>query len=308
LAGIIMAFAGTKAGGVRFGLNNRTDPMPHAQFTNRIFVAIALFIMFATLTVTSTLAQTIEGTEGKLNVDDGGTGGLPVVFLHSFAGDTSHWSAQLAHLRKTRRAIAIDLRGHGKSDAPANGDYSVEAMVGDVDAVVNNLGLTRFVLVGHSMGGSTAIAYAAAHPDKVAGLVLASAAGKVPGDQAEKIIAAMTADFDKIYGDYWNKLLVGAKPDVLQKLNAGKSAMKPEAALAIIKAIFAFDPVAALNKYPGPKLAIVTPQNNTPADLHVLVKNLPHKEIIGTSHWLHMDKPEEFNVILDEFLNSLPKA
>ena len=172
--------------------------MQHAQLTTRIFLAIALFMMAATLTVTSTLAQAIEGPAGKLYVDDGGTGGLPVVFLHSFAGDTSHWSGQLAHLRKTRRAIAIDLRGHGKSDAPSNGDYAVEAVARDVDAVANSLGLTRFVLVGHSMGGSTAIAYAAAHPDKVAGLVLASAAGKVPVDQAEKIIAAMTADFDKV--------------------------------------------------------------------------------------------------------------
>ncbi|MDO8354389.1 MAG: alpha/beta hydrolase [Aestuariivirga sp.] len=230
------------------------------------------------------------------------------MFLHSFAGDTSHWSAQLAHLRKTRRAIAIDLRGRGKSDAPANGDYAVEAVTGDVDAVAINLGLTRFVLVGHSMGGSTAIAYAAAHPDKVAGLVLASAAGKVPVDQAEKIIAAMTADFDKVYGDYWNELLVGTKPDVLRKLIEGKNAMKPDAALAIIKAVFEFDTVAALNKYPGPKLAIITPQNNTPADLHMLVKDLPHKKIANTSHWLHMDKPDEFNVILDEFLNSLPKT
>ncbi len=282
--------------------------MHQAQLTTRIFLAIALFIVAATLTVTSTLAQTIDGSAGKLFVDDGGTGGLPVVFLNSFAGDTSHWSGQLAHLRKTRHAIAIDLRGHGKSDAPANGDYAVEAVAGDVDAVANSLGLTRFVLVGHSMGGSTAIAYAAAHPDKVAGLVLASAAGKVPADQSEKIMAAMTADFDKVYGDYWNKLLVGAKPEVLQKLNDGKSTMKPEAALAIIKAIFEFDPVAALNKYPGPKLAIITPQNNTPADLHKLVENLPHKEITNTSHWLHMDKPEEFNMILDEFLNSLPKT
>ena len=282
--------------------------MQHAQITTRIFLAIALVMVAATLTVTSTLAQTIEGPAGTLHVDDGGTGGLPVVFLHSFAGDTSHWSAQLAHLRKTRRAVAIDLRGHGKSDVPANGDYAVETLAGDVDAVANSLGLTRFVLVGHSMGGSTAIAYAAAHPDKVAGLVLASAAGKVPVDQAEKIMAAMTADFDKVYGDYWNKLLVGAKPEVQQKLNEGKSAMKPEAALVIINAIFEFDPVAALKKYPGPKLAIVTPQNNTPADLHILVKDLPHKEIANTSHWLHMDKPEEFNVILDEFLNSLPKT
>lgn len=282
--------------------------MQQAQLTTRIFLAIALVMMAATLTVTATLAQTIEGPAGKLHVDDGGAGSLPVVFLHSFAGDTSHWSGQLAHLRKTRRAIAIDLRGHGKSDAPTNGDYAVEAVAGDVDAVANSLGLTRFVLVGHSMGGSTAIAYAAAHPDKVAGLVLASAAGKVPVDQAEKIMAAMTADFDKVYGDYWNKLLIGAKPDVLQKLNEGKSAMKPEAALAIIKAIFEFDPVAALNKYPGPKLAIITPHNNTPADIHMLVENLPHKEITNTSHWLHMDKPEEFNMILDEFLTALPKT
>ena len=50
-------------------------------------------------------ADTISGPQGTLFVDDGGSGGVPVVFLHSFAGDTTHWTAQLEHLRTNRRAI-----------------------------------------------------------------------------------------------------------------------------------------------------------------------------------------------------------
>ena len=69
----------------------------------------------------------IAGPAGVLAVDDGGTGGLPVVFLHSYAGSKAHWAAQLAHLRKTRRAVAIDLRGHGDSAAPPDNVYSSPA-------------------------------------------------------------------------------------------------------------------------------------------------------------------------------------
>ena len=52
----------------------------------------------------------VPGPAGALYVDDGGEGGMPVVFLHSYAGSTTHWAAQLAHLRPQRRALAIDLR------------------------------------------------------------------------------------------------------------------------------------------------------------------------------------------------------
>jgi pimeloyl-ACP methyl ester carboxylesterase len=54
----------------------------------------------------------VEGPAGALAVDDGGEGGLPVVLVHSLAGNAGHWEAQLAHLRRTRRALALDLRGH----------------------------------------------------------------------------------------------------------------------------------------------------------------------------------------------------
>ena len=52
----------------------------------------------------------IMGPAGGLHVDDGGSGGLPVVFIHSFAGSAEHWTGQLDHLRRRRRAVALDLR------------------------------------------------------------------------------------------------------------------------------------------------------------------------------------------------------
>ena len=74
--------------------------------------------------------------------------------------------------------VAVDLRGHGRSEAPAAGDYAVESLAADIAAVVDALGLGRFVLVGHSMGGAAALAYADAHPERVAGLVLVGTPGK----------------------------------------------------------------------------------------------------------------------------------
>jgi pimeloyl-ACP methyl ester carboxylesterase len=66
--------------------------------------------------------ERVAGPAGSLHVDEGGTGGLPVVFVHSFSGSTVHWSEQLAHLRSERRAVALDLRGHGQSDPPEGDD------------------------------------------------------------------------------------------------------------------------------------------------------------------------------------------
>jgi len=86
-------------------------------------------------------------TPGGLFIDDRGDGGTPVLFVHSAAGSTELWAAQLDHLRASgRRAIAIDLRGHGRSRPPADGDYSIEGMAGDIEAAADHLGLTRFVL------------------------------------------------------------------------------------------------------------------------------------------------------------------
>ena len=138
--------------------------------------------------------ETVQGPAGVIHVDDGGSGGVPVVFVHSFAGSTAHWKPQLAHLRPSRRAIALDLRGHGMSAAPSGDEYSVEGFAADIDAAVTTLGLDKFVLVGHSLGGAAALAYAGAHPDRVAGLVLVGAPGKVPAEQSTLLIRSIEVD------------------------------------------------------------------------------------------------------------------
>jgi pimeloyl-ACP methyl ester carboxylesterase len=78
----------------------------------------------------------------ELYADDGGTGdSLPVLFLHSSAGNASQWSAQLEHLRPHRHAVALEWRGHGRSGVPTDGDYSFPAMAADVAEAVERLGL-----------------------------------------------------------------------------------------------------------------------------------------------------------------------
>ena len=247
----------------------------------------------------------VEGPVAQLQVDDGGTGGLAVVFVHSFAGSATHWQAQLAHLRTKRRAIAFDLRGHGKSAPPQDGDYAVSALASDIAAVVDDLGLERFVLVGHSIGGSAALAYAAAHPRRVAGLVLAGAPGKVPSEQAKTVIRALESDFDGAMRPYWEKLLSGAKPDVRKTIDHDAKTMSKEASLRLIRAAFDFDPLPALKRYPGPTLVLYTGGGDTPNDLQNVVPIVPHQKIEGTSHWMQMDDPAEFNRMLDAFLASV---
>jgi pimeloyl-ACP methyl ester carboxylesterase len=74
------------------------------------------------------------------------------------------------------------------------------------------------------------------------------------------------------------------------------------AALAIIEAIFAYDPLPALRACRGPVLIVDTQHGEGPGALHNQVPTVPRRVITGTSHWPHMDKPAEFNGILDEFL------
>lgn len=82
-------------------------------------------------------ATSVRDTAGTLFVDDGGAGGMPVLFLHSFGGSSVHRARQLAHERRSRRAVALDFRAHGKSAAPATMDYGVASFASDIGAVAD---------------------------------------------------------------------------------------------------------------------------------------------------------------------------
>lgn len=250
----------------------------------------------------------VQGAAGVLFVDDGGAGGIPVVFTHSFGGSTEHWKNQLAHLRQTRRVVAFDFRGHGQSDMPDNQQaYTADQLAEDISAVADSLNLGRFVLVGHSMGGSASIAYAGAHPEHVAGLVLVGTPGKTPPEQSKVVVQSLESDaYDKVMDDYMKRLLIQANPSSDSLVMGGIHKVEKEQSISIIKAMFEFDPLPDLKKFDGPKLIISTlAEEKQPNTLHKLVPEIPYKMVAGTSHWIMLDKPEEFNSMLDLFLGSV---
>lgn len=103
----------------------------------------------------------------------GPAGGTPgVLLLHGLMGRAAHWAATARRLSARYRAVALDQRGHGRSEKPSGVPFTRDAYVGDAVAALDRLGLGPAVVVGHAMGALTAWQLAAAHPDLVRGLVI----------------------------------------------------------------------------------------------------------------------------------------
>ncbi|MEO8217043.1 MAG: alpha/beta hydrolase [Acidobacteriota bacterium] len=247
----------------------------------------------------------VDGPGGKLWIDDGGRGGVPVIFVHGNGASSSQWSAQLAHLRMHRRSIAFDLRGMGHSDPAANGDYSVSAVSGDIGAVADALGIRRFVLVGHSYGGAIVGAYAAAHPDRIAGLVFVDSAGDLRGTAeagAAKFDAALrSAKGDAVIEAWFAPLLEPSTEAVQQQVLASAKATDREVFIAALQSLRSYDPILLRDRYRGPEL-IVARQAETSGSLQSIYGDVPVKLVSGSGHWIMLDQPEELNAILDGFL------
>ncbi|HBL30976.1 MAG TPA: alpha/beta hydrolase [Acidobacteria bacterium] len=251
----------------------------------------------------------IAGPAGNLYLRDGGaTGTLPILFLHSLGGNGGQWALQLDHLRRRRRAVALDFRGHGDSDPAENGAYAIPDLVGDVEAAVDQLGLRHFVLAGHSLGAAVAIEYAGKHPGRVSALLLADPNGDptlIPREQIDPFLAAVREDPLGEVGSYFRQLVAGGDRDagrwVLEDLQ-----LTHEAALtAALTGAMEHSPLPALARYKGPTLAILSDMNSLPYSLHRQVPGLATRLMHGTGHWLMMDRPEIFNHLLDEFLDAV---
>jgi pimeloyl-ACP methyl ester carboxylesterase len=178
-------------------------------------------------------------------------------------------------------------------------------MAADIAAVVDSLSLERFVLVGHSMGGGAALAYAGSHPERIAGLLLLDPIGdakQIPPAEAQAFLAGFESNYDSASQSYW-KTIAGADSAIQKRLLADLRATPKETVVPVLRSVMQFDPDPALARYTGPKFSVVTPYNDQPFSLHRLGPGFPHRIVTGTGHWIQLDKPDEFNQIMDEFLN-----
>lgn len=111
-----------------------------------------------------------------------------LLFIHGLGSYLKFWRYQLdAFAAQGYRVIALDLPGYGKSEKPASFPYTMEAMADAVHELAAALGAQRPVLVGHSMGGQTALSYGLRYPGDARALVLTSPAGFEKFSQKEKL-------------------------------------------------------------------------------------------------------------------------
>lgn len=116
-------------------------------------------------------AQAAPRAQPRLFSTDVGKG-IPVLLLHGWTCDSHDWSWQLPVLESTYRVVAVDLRGHGRSDVPPSGAYKPADYVGDIERfITNTYPGESFVVIGHSMGGQIGARLAAKRPDLVRALV-----------------------------------------------------------------------------------------------------------------------------------------
>lgn len=248
----------------------------------------------------------IRGPAGKLFVDDGGEGdGLAVLFIHGLGGSSDEWVYQLDHLRRERRALALDLRGHGRSDDSKGGGYGIPDYAVDVVTVADELGLDRFVLAGHSLGALVALDVAGRFPERVAGLLLVDPNGdatELPRQELETFLEAVDKDPLGEMRWYFKQLLVGSEPEVADRVLEALEQVDPRALHPSLESTFSQSPLPNLDRYPGPVVSVVSPLNDLPHSLHNLRDDLDTRLILGTSHWLMMDRPDALQEVLDELL------
>lgn len=126
-------------------------------------------------------------------LDWGTPGRPPILFLHGGGLNAHTWDLVCLGLRREHRCLALDQRGHGDSEWSPEMDYATESHVGDLEAFVDHLGLDRFVLVGMSLGGVNALAWAGRHGRRLAGLVLVDVGPEIRMPGVQKI-AAFTSE------------------------------------------------------------------------------------------------------------------
>lgn len=260
---------------------------------------------------------------------------LPIVLLHGFGASTFSWRQQLTLLGDRGRTVAFDRPAFGLTSRPMpeewTGDspYSLQANADQTVALMDELGIDKALLIGHSAGASVAVLVAAQHPDRVAGLVLEAPAvysqhetpsvvrGLLHTPQARRLgpllvrrIAGPGSD-DFIRSAFYDSTVVTA--GVLAGYRLPLKASDWDRALWEFSIAPQTDVAAVLNGVKAPTLVIAGTQDAIVPlpDSRRVASALPSARLVEfekTGHIPHEERPAQFANEVFRFLDELPEA
>jgi len=257
----------------------------------------------------------------------GKTDAPPLVLLHGLRGFSGTWRALAAALAGQFRLIAFDQRGRGESDWDPGHNYYTDAYLSDLEGVVDQLGLARFGLIGHSMGGTTSYVYAARHPERLAALVIEDI---VPGSSASGAGAArivremkeMPSGFESWAAarQYWRALRPSLSESAIEQRVIESLREEPDGRIGwrhdaegIRQTRIAPDPARMVDLWPvverikTPTLVIRGERSDfspasTVSQMCACNPNIRAVSVAAAGHYVHDDAPAEFLAQVRDFL------
>jgi non-heme chloroperoxidase len=267
-----------------------------------------------------TLVEVAPGV--RVFAQDVGTGAdrPPVVLVPGFGMTHEAWDRQVRVLTAAgRRVIAVDPRGHGRSDKPLDG-YDVPRLSDDLVAVLDALGVERCSLVGWSFGGQVAFRAAAAHPERVHRLALVASNalrasrsaefpfGREPGPTIEAMVELDVRDrFAARRTTIRSGFGSAPDPHVLDWMTAQSLLMPSWAAVACYHSMLGTDLVADLPKVTMPVLQVIGEDDpvHSAKGARWLAERLADSRLVtlaGCGHYPMFEAPDQLDRHLLDFL------
>ena len=259
---------------------------------------------------------TLDGV--RIHYTSYGAGEKVLLFVHGWSSDETVWKKQAPELAKSIRVLTVDLPGHGQSDQLQSAGqserpeiaYTMDYYARALDAVLHDAGLKKAVLVGHSNGTPVVRQFYRHYPDETAGLVIVDGSLRPLGtpEEMEKFIAPFRGpDYATVAGKFIDGITTPMK-DPAERAAVTSMMLRTPQRVAVSEFEATFDPALwRPDKIEVPVLVVLAKAPFWTDDYLNFVRDLAPKAQIetfdGVSHFLMLDKPEEFNQTLLAFLS-----
>ena len=244
----------------------------------------------------------------KLFYEDSGAGEPPLLLVHGWTCNHSHWAAQVRHFSPRHRVITVDLRGHGQSDAPQQ-EYAMPGFADDLAWLCEQLGVRRPVVIGHSMGGVVTLVMAGRHPDVVrAGILVDSPFPPTQGgfERLGPVIEGMSKpDYKEFAANFIGTMFSPQDdPQRKQEIMAGMLATPQHVLVGAMKGNAGTDLLTTADALKQPMLVISAGYMafSDPSLMKTRFSRFRFGQTVGSGHFNMVEVPEQVNAMIERFL------